>query len=517
MRAGGPACLPRRKAAPARIAASGPTRTRVSDLPRIRRSETQRSRRRRLLALLCVSVALGLAAQAAQAAPDLWIGFEDDASLRWSADRQANFDQALQAGATVARTVVYWYRVAPTRPATATSSFDPAYRWDDLDEFVRNAQERGLEVMLSIWGTPAWANGGKGLNRLPTRLADFGAFLRAVADRYSGRHPGFPFVRFYSIWNEPNLGQFLSPQYDAQGKAEAPHLYALLARAGYAAIKAASPEAQVAIGETSNQGRDVALRSAVIQETESPGKFAQLLAKERPRLRFDAWAQHPYPVRPDLPPLAAVRWPNVALGQLTRFGTALDAWFRRKGIPLWITEFAYQTRPESPLGVSYATQARYVRETLQIVRDDPRVVLLTWFTLRDDPTNLWKSGLLEKDGTAKPSYAAFQQAAGPLDPRSDTVTVKAGVADPVLRVSALAIAAHSPVGTPISVTYVVYIDTGQTLQNETVSLPLGQDGWLTVPLQNVVPLAEHSYRVDLWALDPNGVRVDRRFELQVAP
>ena len=43
----------------------------------------------------------------------------------------------------------------------ATDSFDPAYKFGDVDEFVRNAQVRGLEVLITLWGTPTWANGGK--------------------------------------------------------------------------------------------------------------------------------------------------------------------------------------------------------------------------------------------------------------------------------------------------------------------------------------------------------------------
>ena len=43
-----------------------------------------------------------------------------------------------------------------------------AYRFSDLDEFVRNAGLHGMEVMLTIWGTPKWANmGGARTTRRP--------------------------------------------------------------------------------------------------------------------------------------------------------------------------------------------------------------------------------------------------------------------------------------------------------------------------------------------------------------
>ena len=126
---------------------------------------------RRTLAFACLLFAAALPSSALAAAR-MFIGFQDDPSLRWREDRGAVFDQAAQANASLVRTTVYWSRIAPQRPAVATDPFDSSYRFDDLDEFVRSAQFRGIEVMLTIWGTPTWANGGKGQNRAPTRTQD---------------------------------------------------------------------------------------------------------------------------------------------------------------------------------------------------------------------------------------------------------------------------------------------------------------------------------------------------------
>jgi hypothetical protein len=163
---------------------------------------------------------------AASAQPRMLIGFQDDPSLRWRDDRLNVFDLGAQAHAGIVRTTVYWSRIAQTRPANGANPFDPAYRFDDLDEFVRNAGLQGMEVMLTIWGTPSWANGGKGQNFAPTSYTTLQSFARALASRYSGRYQGYPFVRYYTVWNESNLGQFLSPQYDSKGKPVAPAIYA---------------------------------------------------------------------------------------------------------------------------------------------------------------------------------------------------------------------------------------------------------------------------------------------------
>src|SRR4051812_5135204 len=115
----------------------------------------------------------------------MYLGFLDDLSFRWQGDRTAAFDLARQSDASVVRTVVRWYDVAPGRPAAAADSGDPAYDFRDVDESVRNAQLRGLEVLLTVWGTPPWANGGKGANVPPTSARDLQDFATALADRYS--------------------------------------------------------------------------------------------------------------------------------------------------------------------------------------------------------------------------------------------------------------------------------------------------------------------------------------------
>src|SRR5262245_61727594 len=115
--------------------------------------------RLRLFLVLSACALASLLPAAASAQPRMLIGFQDDPSLRWRDDRATVFDLAQQAGAGIVRTTVYWSRIAETRPANGANPFDPAYHFDDLDEFVRNAGLNGMEVMLTIWGTPTWANG----------------------------------------------------------------------------------------------------------------------------------------------------------------------------------------------------------------------------------------------------------------------------------------------------------------------------------------------------------------------
>jgi Cellulase (glycosyl hydrolase family 5) len=412
----------------------------------------------------------------------LLVGFQDDPTLRWANDRMLMLAKLKRAGATVIRTTVDWAQVAPRRPARPADAFDPVYRLDDVDELTRNAQRLGVELLISIWGTPPWANGGKKPNHAPSDPHDLEDFAHALADRYSGRHAGYPSVRLFSVWNEPNLEQFLAPQFDTRGRSISPAIYARLANAVYEGVKDANPGALVAIGETSAHGRDAPSRDR-IQDSHSPVRFARLLAQAQPRVKFDAWAQHPYPPRPGLAPGASVRWPRVGLSDLERFGHALDAWFKRQGVPIWITEYGLETRPADPHGIPEALQARYGPDALRMASALPRVRMFVWFVFHDRRETPWQSGLIAANGRPKRALAAFSHAARRLSVRQPLVADDAGR----VYVPALELAYRAPPGSSIQI---------QGVRAYSFSVHLGRDGWLNVPLTGAAGGPLIAFRAD---------------------
>ena len=443
----------------------------------------------------------------ALAASRMYIGFFDDPAFRWRADRIQNLDRARDAHATLIHAAVRWNEVAPTRPANPANPFDPAYNLSDIDDLVRQAQTRGLEPMLQIWGTPKWA--GPAANRAPRRLSDLTTFARALASRYSGRYPGYPFVRFYGVWNEPNLNQFLAPQFDRKGTPVAPKTYAKLFAAAYAGIKAGNRQALVGLGETSARGRDRRVKG--LQDTESPGRFYQLVAKAAPKLKFDAVAHHPYPTDPKQRPTQVVRWPNVALTTIPRLEKSLNTWFHRKSTPIWITEYGHMTAPAYPGGVDYNTQAAYLQQAIKIAGSYPYVSMFIWFVLHDDPGDPWKSGLIATDGTLKPAFFTFANLVVNYDIRNTVLTVPAGKPNPVVRVSALEIAARNPAGTTIGVDERVI--TGDSLiANPKPVTTLGIDGWFSVPVM-FTPVKGKTYYIEVNANAFNGDTVSRLLTL----
>jgi cellulase (glycosyl hydrolase family 5) len=443
--------------------------------------------------LLALTAFLTIGAASASAQPRMPIGFFDDPTFRWSADRIDNLQRASSDGASIIHTTATWASIASARPADASNGDDPAYKLADLDELVQRASAYGLRVMINITGTPKWANGNQKPNVMPKKVGDLTAFARMLAARYNGLQ-GKGYVGLWSIWNEPNLQQFLSPQYVGKKIVSAAN-YAKLYKAAYAGIKGANAAAQVAIGETSAQGRDKP--SAGSSQTVSPGMFAKLLSQQT-GIRFDAWAHHPYPTAPFAKPTEKVRYPNVTLSTMPKFEKDLHTWFHRT-VPIWITEYGHETKPGEPHGVSMATQAAYAKQALAIARKDPNVQMFIWFTFRDSSGNPWQSGLLQPSGAAKPAYSAFGSVARQTDGLQ--ANVRAGKA-PTVKLYFPFLAYYNSAGTTCGMTYKV-TDGTRTVAVAQPTATLGANQSLVFTAA-FTPVKKHTYKVTVTANDPNG-------------
>ncbi|HKY25052.1 MAG TPA: cellulase family glycosylhydrolase [Gaiella sp.] len=458
----------------------------------------------RLLVLACLTAVVLV--PGAAAADRMWVGFHDDPELRYDATRGEMMDRARQNSSTMLRTLVEWHRVAPARPANASDPFDPAYRFDDLDEYVRNAQLRGMEVLMTLWGTPQWANGGQKPQAMPRRLADFQNFARAVASRYSGRHAGYPFVRFFSIWNESNLATFLVPQFDARGRIVSPRNYAKLAASGYAGIKAGNARAQVAVGETSSNGRDK--KRPGLTDTVAPATFMKGVAAANRRLKFDAWAHHPYPFPVNQKPTQLVRYPNVTLKSMPRFEKDLDIAFRRKNIKIWITEYGNETKPGEPKGVTEAQQAAYIPQAIAMARKDARVGMFVWFVMEDNPGSLWQSGIYRDNGSAKRAQPRFARSARPLNMVNGKITVKGGTRNPRVTVYLREYCANNQAGTTVGYTVRAF-QRSRLVTVRQGTAPLGIDCTIPVRVTGLRVLKKQSYRVTVDANTATTAAVQR--------
>lgn len=447
------------------------------------------------IALICSVVLLAVPAATVRAATRMPVGFFDDPSFRWSPARAQNLAAAAAAGATVIHTTANWALIAPTQPTFAADPDNPAYHLSDLDELVRESARYGLRVMIDITGTPTWANGGKPPNHMPLHLSDLYTFAHMLAVRYDGKNPGKGQVSLWSVWNEPNEDLFLTPQYVGK-KIVSPANYAKIYKTVYSAIKSANPWAQVAIGETAPEGRDKPLKGA--PTTVSPGMFARLLSKV-PGLKFDAWAHHPYVTSLGAKPLEKVRYPNVTLSQLPNFEKELKTDFHHK-VPIWITEYGHQTKPAQPKGVTLAQQASYAAQALTYAKNDPDVQMFVWFTFRDSSGNLWKSGLEQSSGSAKPAFYKFDSLAHLID--GTTVTAAPGRPMHAVSVYVPYLTFYNPWDALVGVTYHV-TDGGKLIASGEPQSNINPDSSVSF-VPTFTPVKGHTYTITATVNDGNG-------------
>jgi hypothetical protein len=346
------------------------------------------------------------------------VGIQDDAQFLYG-NPQASFPVLKSLRDQVVRANLNWggiHGVARRRPAEPMNPDDPAYNWGVYDRIVFYAAQYNIKVLFSIVGTPAWANGGKPVQVAPKNALDLQRFAYAAARRYSGyrvdnRGIIIPRVLMWLAWNEPNNPAFLAPQWKKVGKKYVPQAasdYARICNAVYNGIHSTLYGGEkVACGATAPGGNNAPRQS---RSSISPLVFLQAV-KTHGLKKFDAWAHHPYYQRPSETPKSPPRARTaVTLGNIGVLIKQLTKEYGAKRV--WITEYGFQTNPpDKVFGVTYTKQALYLKQAFAIARKNPRIDLMTWFLLRDEPNsrigNGWQSGLMSTAGRKKPAFTAF--------------------------------------------------------------------------------------------------------------
>jgi hypothetical protein len=333
----------------------------------------------------------------------------------------AAFSKVGDTGATVARLILDWRTVAPeTLPSrfSASDPGDPAYDWKNFDFQVRAAVRHGLRPIVNIAAAPAWATArkvrGGPYKPDPAKLAEI---TKAAARRYSGNFGTLPRVRYWQLWNEPNLAVDLRPQFVGR-TLYSPHWYRRMLNAFADAVHSVHANNLVIAGATapftSRAGK---------QSSWGPGPLLFLRTmlclseKLKPtcsqKSHFDIWAHHPYTAGG--PTHHANIADDVSIPDLPRMKAVLDAgvWaghiVSRERVRFWVTEFSWDTNPPDPNAMPLALQTRWVSEALYRMWTSG-VSLVTWFSLEDQPlaTSRYQSGLYFRNGRPKPTLRAFR-------------------------------------------------------------------------------------------------------------
>jgi hypothetical protein len=252
------------------------------------------------------------------------------------------------------------------------------------------------------WALLRWPDGR--LRRAP-RTEEFAAFAGAAARRYNGAFLGLPRVRYWQIWNEPNL-----PSYFAV--TDTTRLYRAVLNAGYRAIHGAVADNTVVAGGLAPFAAGGGL---------APLDFMRELL--RSRSYFDVWSHHPYTAGG--PSHQASQDNNASIGDLPEMRRVLLAarragHVRSRGAPrFWVTEFSWETKPRDRQGVPPRVHGRWVAEALYRMWRNG-VSFVSWFALRDGPPAARELGFALDGGLyfrtrrryaderAKPAARAFE-------------------------------------------------------------------------------------------------------------
>ncbi|HEX6712823.1 MAG TPA: hypothetical protein VF066_05540 [Thermoleophilaceae bacterium] len=412
----------------------------------------------------------------------------DDAQFVYGEAQQVDrrMAEAKALGFDRIRVSVYWGLLAPnagSEQKPAGDATDPRWygqgKWDRYDRIAQLAAAHGLGLLFSVTGpSPRWSTGTPKHGRSDVTdtwepsAKDFGEFVAAAAKRYSGswqdeheepstipllpptvvKSPPLPRVDHWSIWNEPNHGGWLTPQWDGKPLVpQSPRLYRGLVDAAWAALQAnGHGQDTILLGETAPRGLNPGLTrglhplrfvrelyclnsklrpftGAAAQARGCPASFdAAAFAAAHPAL-FDAsgWAHHPYSLT-TAPRTRDKNRDDATLSGVSRLTRTLDraiaAYGKSKRFPVWMTEYGYQTDPPDPtIGVSFARQASWLDDATYIAYRNKRIASFAQFLLIDDgplrkyrssDPRYWgtfQSGLVTAQGRHKTAYDSFKR------------------------------------------------------------------------------------------------------------
>ena len=347
-------------------------------------------------------------------------------------------------------------RFKPANPGTY-----PIRNWDRYDNLVRAANDRGIRVYFNITGPgPKWAHakkpkGSKALqSSFKPRAREFKLFVTAVGKRFSGTYRDengsrgtLPRVNMWSLWNEPNQGGWLSPQWEkrnGQTVPASPALFRKLYQAGYQGLVAAGHRADnsiILLGETAPLGVDAKTGKSPMR----PKQFLRELFCIRPDgtpyggaaaaardcgdlakggLQASGYAHHPY--TKNLPPTQRDPHPDsLTMANISELGTLLDELSAKTnavpaGLQLFMTEYGFETNPPDPFsGVAPVLQAKYNTIGELMAWANPRIASQAQFLLADvapvrrrdrNSKGYWftyQSGLYFQRGQPKPAAYAY--------------------------------------------------------------------------------------------------------------
>src|SRR5690242_17555873 len=111
---------------------------------------------RRVLVLILAAAAVAALAAGAEAAPAVSYGLQDDAWIEFGPGTLESRIATLQElGLKVVRVTVHWDAAEPS---------PGEYDWSRTDALLEPLEAAGIDPVVTLYGTPEWANGGRDVN-----------------------------------------------------------------------------------------------------------------------------------------------------------------------------------------------------------------------------------------------------------------------------------------------------------------------------------------------------------------
>ncbi|GAC1462303.1 MAG: hypothetical protein PVSMB7_02200 [Chloroflexota bacterium] len=286
---------------------------------------------------------------------------------------------AYQAGARVNRWEFRWDRLERQKGVWDFSSTDSA---------VSESVAAKLDVLGILIGTPSWAVGvnqkpGNGVPQgLEFPVTDprnvWAAYVRRTVGHYAGA------VRYWEIWNEPDLPYYWSGTPDS---------YNRLLTVAYRTIKDVDPQATVLVAGMVSPGMSFLTRLLAAQRSGS---------KPNGRKDFDALSWHAYA-------------PARSLYDNVRRIRALLAENHLGDVPVWVTEDGI---PSSRPG-GEPRQAAYIQQTVAYALAAGAARVLVYRASDYPNPETW--GLVTSTGSIRMAFVSFQVAASIFAHAADVV------------------------------------------------------------------------------------------------
>jgi polysaccharide biosynthesis protein PslG len=311
------------------------------------------------------------------------------------------------AGVGFVKQQIPWFEIEPERKGEYVDTKFNKSSWEKYDKRIDLINEFGLQAILRLDAPPNWTRKDNSAPQAPPdNFADYGDFVYTVVSHLKTKG-----IRYYQIWNEPNI--FLG-----WGKQPDPAAYVQLLKIGYTRAKEADPNAIIL-------SAPLAITLEHSDRNTSDLDFLKAMYAAGAKDYFDVLSANAYGLLlppTDPPDPGKLNFQRVTLQRriMEDNGDAAK--------PVWFDEFGWNASPaDMPTDkliwgrVTEQQQADYTRDAIRLARTQwPWVGVINLWYFRQDGTTYSPSDsafyfrMVNPDFSPTPLYTEIAKETPPL-------------------------------------------------------------------------------------------------------